>query len=924
MHVSVTRAFPLSALLCLTLGLCFLRVERELGMPFGLWDILSKAGQSRSLAYLAVVDGFEKNESGRRAYRIGIDASLWYQHAEYSKGGANPEIRTLFFRLRSLAELPLIPLFVFDGRERPKTKRGSRMGKSGSHNMTPTFKKLLDALGEAEAELAYLNQVGVIDAVMTDDVDTLLFGAHTILRNPSLHLTGNRANPARNADGKPSKHHVMVFTADAIQRDPEIGLTRGGLILIALLSGGDYDSGLSGFGMQKAHDLSRLGFGDRLLDLYAQHGRNVVHALGQWRADINEELRTNAHGLLRSSYPYLSIPATFPNIDVLNNYANPKTSAQVGRQGGGVLRDSGDISLPRAAGFCEDYFDEWGHRSAIIKRFRDLMWPAAVMSILRRTALEADDREKTRRIAAGGNDRHTRGPLRPSRADGVGTPASLIKKYLNPSDVDRRAAAFVRSNLLPQHIEAGDPNPVIKNITKTRNHVSTDRMLEYYVDVDPTQLVDLTITGIKGKHREPAGGVSIPTWDDDDEDFIPGNSQTATQKTPKKPPPEPYSILKMWVPASIMRQVHPGLVEDYEQEQAPKQAKKGQRGRRKRLNVDSDDSEGEDEGIMTSSPAKAVRHPGDMPNNDNVDRVAGPSTQRRHLPANVNTPCTGINSTPRIIISPFAQSSLPMRECGFVFTFPDPDDPDQLATDSDYDDVVADPEPPFPLHSDNDNQIRSAQARASAAPSTSPRTKDKGKAPARHGRPRKSVLDAAFTFDEELAEDLEESSPGKYDVFIDRILGIPVAGDKSKAPVRKKRSGPPATSTRTTAAKEVSSSKRRKTAIVGRELAPFPVLPSLEEGYECGLPSPTPALPAQSLSSTFHYLSPLKPTNKRCRAGVGESDVIEIDSDDEDMAFWKTPPRTQRPHYRAFPSSSQNSALSIRASQDPDDIIDLT
>lgn len=38
------------------------------------------------------------------------------------------------------------------------------------------------APGEAEAELAYLNQQGVIDAVLTDDVDALIFGAKTVIK----------------------------------------------------------------------------------------------------------------------------------------------------------------------------------------------------------------------------------------------------------------------------------------------------------------------------------------------------------------------------------------------------------------------------------------------------------------------------------------------------------------------------------------------------------------------------------------------------------------------------------------------------------------------------------------------------------------------------------------------------------------------
>ena len=40
----------------------------------------------------------------------------------------------------------------------------------------------VQAPGEAEAELAYMNSVGQIDAVLSDDVDTFLFGATMVVR----------------------------------------------------------------------------------------------------------------------------------------------------------------------------------------------------------------------------------------------------------------------------------------------------------------------------------------------------------------------------------------------------------------------------------------------------------------------------------------------------------------------------------------------------------------------------------------------------------------------------------------------------------------------------------------------------------------------------------------------------------------------
>ena len=41
---------------------------------------------------------------------------------------------------------------------------------------------VIQAPGEAEAELAQFNSMGLIDAVLTDDVDALVFGATCVLR----------------------------------------------------------------------------------------------------------------------------------------------------------------------------------------------------------------------------------------------------------------------------------------------------------------------------------------------------------------------------------------------------------------------------------------------------------------------------------------------------------------------------------------------------------------------------------------------------------------------------------------------------------------------------------------------------------------------------------------------------------------------
>ncbi|KAH7888362.1 hypothetical protein F5I97DRAFT_1965320 [Phlebopus sp. FC_14] len=359
----------------------------------------------------------------------------------------NPEIRLLFFRLCALAELPLLPLFVFDGHEKPKVKRGSKLGKSGSHALTVGLKKLLDifgmewrtALGRSRGR-ARLNRTGVLDAVMTDDVDALIFGALRVIKNPSLTLSGNKTNPALNAAGKTSNHHVMIYTAEAIRKHPDVQMSRGGLVLFALLLKSDYAESVKDIGRTTAHALARGGF------------------------TVNIGLHTNSRKFLRHAYPSLSLSDNFPDVKLLENYADPLCSARIGRQGGEPMRDTSELDLARAAAFCEEHFVEGGHKSAIVKRFRDLMWEAATMRVLRRAALEMDEKEKVKRLD-GGQDCAIKCLLIHQPTYAVGTPISLVKKYLNMTTLDRRREGFLNH---------GEPNAGTAGTGRLISKISSD------------------------------------------------------------------------------------------------------------------------------------------------------------------------------------------------------------------------------------------------------------------------------------------------------------------------------------------------------------------------------------------------------------------------------------------------------------------
>ncbi|KAJ2989507.1 hypothetical protein NUW54_g8761 [Trametes sanguinea] len=188
----------------------------------GLWKLVEAASERHSLRTLAVREGFEGPRPSR-LYTIGVDVSIWIRQLQqtfavgHAQSGENPELRTFYYRLAMLYERPLHIIFVDDGPARPAVKRMRRLVDAFGFAW-------FDAAGEAEAELALMNELGVIDAVMTDDSDVLLFGAQVIIRNPSF---------------KRSAADEIVLTRASAVRD--LGYTRGDLLLYALLVGSDYD-----------------------------------------------------------------------------------------------------------------------------------------------------------------------------------------------------------------------------------------------------------------------------------------------------------------------------------------------------------------------------------------------------------------------------------------------------------------------------------------------------------------------------------------------------------------------------------------------------------------------------------------------------------------------------------------------------------
>ncbi|SJL08294.1 uncharacterized protein ARMOST_11657 [Armillaria ostoyae] len=306
----------------------------------GLWEVLKPSMSISSLTMLAL----PSLSSPSRGFRLGIDVSIWLFHAGYLKAGENPELHLIFFRCCSLLKYPILPIFIFDGRKRPRWKRGEKVNRSPAKLVT-AVKAVIEAFGfewrtapgEAEAELAYLNEAGIIDGILTDDVDTFVFGACTVIRILS----------STHPQDKKLKHHVHIYS--------QIPQSRADLVLIALCSGGDYHPGLQGCGVKTALALAKCGFADSLYTAATSLSSNSLPTfLDQWRGEVISELASDSHGCI--------------DINVLLSYVQPVTSLSEGRPDfyADLAWTEKEPSILDIAQICEFYF-EWGFKETILK-----------------------------------------------------------------------------------------------------------------------------------------------------------------------------------------------------------------------------------------------------------------------------------------------------------------------------------------------------------------------------------------------------------------------------------------------------------------------------------------------------------------------------------------------------------------------------
>jgi len=356
------------------------------------------------------------------------------------------------------------------------------------------------APGEAEAECALLQREGLVDAVLSEDVDTLMFGCGLTLRNWSSEGTRGNKSPT----------HVSVY--DAVKtKQGKSKLDREGMVLIALMSGGDYiTEGIPGCGIKVASEAARAGFGRSLCRL----SRSDAAGLETWRKNLARELQSNESKFFRTKHKTLKIPEEFPNREVLSYYTHPVVSSASKIES---LKDSiswdGEVDVPGLRLYVAEAFD-WTSKIGAIKFIRGLA-PALLVHKLR---LRGDRRDS-----------------------GYG---DLILTAMNEMEL-------------------------VRAIAGKRTHISSDGIPELRVIYHPMDIVGIDLDEEPDDSEDYGRDGLAPVLDDDQIEAYQSDAETRPgPSSPKKRGPSIYDPTqpdKAWIPQTIAKVGIPLKVEDYEE-----------------------------------------------------------------------------------------------------------------------------------------------------------------------------------------------------------------------------------------------------------------------------------------------------------------------------------------------------------------------
>lgn len=260
----------------------------------GFWDEVNSRHslEKYRLNFTDYVHNHFKNH--HQFLTVGIDIFQWiFEHSQFVESLTGfPEdnarisivVSGIASKLRYLISLPLNFVIVFDGKikmDKQRWKKDSIINNNikNSHvlfeekylkdlelinnnehimkgKLIASLTKLLEswnisyihAPGDAEIELARLNQANVIDAIISNDADAFAYGAKTILRNFSRNLN-DKPNTYTKGIKNNKDYFVTPVNNDILN---QLNLDTDKIMFIACFQGDDYSNGIKGLGIKKS------------------------------------------------------------------------------------------------------------------------------------------------------------------------------------------------------------------------------------------------------------------------------------------------------------------------------------------------------------------------------------------------------------------------------------------------------------------------------------------------------------------------------------------------------------------------------------------------------------------------------------------------------------------------------------------------
>lgn len=252
---------------------------------------------------------------------------------------ANPNEKNILYKILKLLKLNIELIFVADGSNRPKEKYGGQSPWYKYLSQDDTLLKQAvtslgviwhEAPGEAEAECAVMQSRGVVDAVWTEDSDAFMFGCTTLIRfcyvkkskkneteKNETEKNQDRANEPVGTTRKIDIDNIVVYRADKIQ-EMFPGLNRDGLVLFAVLKGGDYSKNgksLTNCRAVLAHEIAtaKEGFGKDLCNASVTDFPAWSNRLRKYLIKKNSQV---------------NVPDDFPDPRIVRLYNRPLVSSE--------------------------------------------------------------------------------------------------------------------------------------------------------------------------------------------------------------------------------------------------------------------------------------------------------------------------------------------------------------------------------------------------------------------------------------------------------------------------------------------------------------------------------------------------------------------------------------------------------------------